>query len=72
MLLCLIYVSYKTLIILVKISISYIPLGFSLRPYMVAWKKRGVLERALYLGFGDCQTFSVPLSIAIIRSKYII
>jgi hypothetical protein len=65
-------VSYKTLIILVKISISYIPLGFSLRPYVVGWTKRGVLERTLFLVFGDCPTFSVPVNIAIIRSKYII
>lgn len=51
-------VSYKTLFMLVKISISFIPLGFSLRPCVVGWTNRGVLERV----FGDCPTFPVPVN----------
>ena len=64
-------VSYKTPFILVKISVRFIPLGFSLRPCVVGWTKRGVIERAVCRVFGDCPTFPVPIYVyALIRSKY--
>jgi len=66
-------VIYKTPFMLVKISLSFIPLGFSLRRCVVGCTKLGVIERAVCRVFGDCPTFPVPIYVyALIRSKYII